>query len=284
MTRAALQRLLTLAVEARRITEAQSARILADFDAGLISTPEQVEAAIVALQPQPPRGGGWVYDPGTRRYTFTGPTPAVTDTRPADVRLSKPPRARSGQTLTPEQVREVVDYAIDKGEAELVKITQELRDGRIGLNEWRSRMERMISVRVASTSCIALGGIQQMSEADRRFIAREIATQLQFLRGFARDIRTGDQARDGRMIARARQYAQAPRGVYEAIRGRTAQFAGMNEERRVLHGMDHCAASGGLPGCPGVAGYWAPIGTLPRIGRATCRARCRCTVRYRRSA
>lgn len=86
-----------------------------------------------------------------------------------------------------------------------------------------------------------------------------------------------------RIIARAKQYAQAARGTYETARGRVAQLAGYNEEMRVLHGTDHCSASE-LPGCIETARRgWVPIGTLPRIGRCTCRQNCRCTFRYRRT-
>lgn len=88
----------------------------------------------------------------------------------------------------------------------------------------------------------------------------------------------------GRIIARVKQYAQAARGTYETVRGRVAELAGYTEEMRVLHGNDHCEASDDRPGCPQLAGRWAPIGTLPRIGAATCRRHCRCTFRFRRTA
>lgn len=87
----------------------------------------------------------------------------------------------------------------------------------------------------------------------------------------------------GQIVARAKLYAQAARGTYEAVRGRAAAMVGYNEERRVLAAAEHCARSGGTPGCPELAGRWAPIGTLPRIGAATCRSHCRCRFEYRRT-
>lgn len=110
-----------------------------------------------------------------------------------DPRLSKPPRAPLGKTLTPELVREVVDYAIDKGEAEVVRVTEELSDGTIKLAEWQRRLERMLAVRHTAVSVIAIGGIAQVNGADRVFIGREIAEQLRFLRQFAKDIETGKE-------------------------------------------------------------------------------------------
>ena len=79
MTRAALQRLLDVAVLRRQITAAQAARVLAAYDAGTLdvdriaATPAET-AALVAVelvtQPERPRqgGGGYIYDPATRRY------------------------------------------------------------------------------------------------------------------------------------------------------------------------------------------------------------------------
>ena len=290
MTRAELQRLLDDAVAAGRITAEQAATILSGYDAGTIpiTSTAEAEAIIAGLARTAPRrgGGGFIYDVGTRRYTTpSGPVPRPPrPPRGEDPRLARPPIRLPDRTMTPDFVRAVVDYAIDKGEAEIVRVTEDLRADRIKLPEWHRRMERMVSARVAATSTIALGGVNQMNASDRAAISREIAEQLKFLRGFAKDIESGKQPMDGRLIGRAKLYAQAPRGSYEAIRGRAAEFGGNNEERRVLGGADHCAASGRIPGCPQLANRWMPIGTLPRIGAAVCRSHCRCRFEYRRVA
>lgn len=185
MTRAEIERLLAAATTAGRITEAQAATVLASFDAGTLplDSPAAVEAVIAGLsKKRRPGGGGYVYDPATRRYT----TPSEPAPRPEPERPSKPKRLAKPKPLA------------------------------------------------------------------------------------------------GRIIARAKQYAQAARGTYEAVRGRVAELAGYDEEMRVLHGSDHCSTSGTIPGCPSLSGRWVPIGTLPRIGRAVCRSNCRCTFRFRR--
>lgn len=257
MTRTELQRLLAAAVARRQITAERSAQLLAQFDAGTL-TPEQI-AALRA--DKPPRGGGYIYDPAARRYS------------------------RAGRTLTPEQVRDALDAALDNSEPEMVRVTEELRDGRITLAEWQRRMERMIGVRVLGSSALGLGGFDQMNDADRRHIGRQIAEQLRFLRGFARDILTGKQPLNGRALARAKQYAQAPRGIFESIRGRAAELVGFTEERRYLGGADHCSTVGPLRGCLELAALgWRPIGTLPRIGGAPCRSNCRCRFAFRRAS
>ena len=124
-----------------------------------------------------------------------------------DPRLSTPPVRRPSQAMTPALVREVIDYAIDKGEAEIVRVTEELIAGTIKLAEWQRRLERMLAVRHVAVSVIAIGGIAQVNGADRAFIAGEIAEQLRFLRQFARDIETGKErlpvkASPGRAIDR----------------------------------------------------------------------------------
>ena len=188
MTRAELQRLLDAAVAAGRITAEQAATILSGYDAGTlqIASTAALEAIIAGLARAKRRrgGGGYIYDPATRRYT----TPSEPAPRPEPER---PPRGKRPPKPKP------------------------------------------------------------------------LA---------------------GRIIARAKQYAQAARGTYETVRGRVAELAGYDEERRVLHGTDHCSASE-LPGCIETARRgWVPIRTLPRIGRCTCRHNCRCTFRYRRVA
>lgn len=110
-----------------------------------------------------------------------------------DPRLSNPPVRQPSSVMSPALMRQVVDYAIDKGEAEVVRVTEELSDGAIKLAEWQRRLERMLAVRHTAVSVIAIGGIAQVNGADRVFIGREIAEQLRFLRQFAKDIETGKE-------------------------------------------------------------------------------------------
>ena len=115
--------------------------------------------------------------------------------------FSRPPIRPSGRTLEPDFVREVVDYAIDNGEEEIVRVTEELAAGTIKVAEWQRRMERMISVRFAACAIIALGGVAQVNAADRAVIGRDIAEQLRYLRKFAKDAET-ERRTVGRSINR----------------------------------------------------------------------------------
>lgn len=292
MTRAELQRLIEAAVRRGEITAAQQAEILAAYDAGTLdvdaiaaSSPETAAlVALAQLRKKPARrgGGGYTYDVGRRRYI--APTvPAPVRERP-DPALPRPPELRPGRVMTPREVRQALDYALDRGEREMVRATESLRDGRINLAEWQRRMERMIAVRGLGSAVIGLGGNERLSAADKRRISGEIAEQLKFLRQFADDIKTGRQPLNGRAIARTKQYAQASRGIFEAERGQAARVGGNNEERRELHGTDHCRVSKRLGCFETAARGWVPIGTLPRIGACTCLHNCRCTFRYRRAA
>lgn len=110
-----------------------------------------------------------------------------------DPRLSTPPVPVPSHVMSPALMRQVIDYAIDRGEAETVRVTEELSAGTINLAEWQRRLERMLAVRHTAVSVIAIGGIAQVNGADRAFIAGEIAEQLRFLRQFARDIETGKE-------------------------------------------------------------------------------------------
>lgn len=107
--------------------------------------------------------------------------------------FSRPPIRPSGRTMEPDFVRQVVDCAIDNGENEIARVTEDLNNGAVDLAEWQRRMERMIAVRFAACGIIALGGASQLNAADRIAIGRDIAEQLRYLQGFARDIETGKQ-------------------------------------------------------------------------------------------
>ena len=82
---------------------------------------------------------------------------------------------------------------------------------------------------------------------------------------------------DGRLAQRAKLYGNAARGTYEQERRAMAADKGNDEEVRILHAKESCK------GCIAYAGYWAPIGTLTRIGSQDCVGNCLCSMLYRRA-
>lgn len=110
MTRPELKRLLAAAVTAGRITEAQAATVLASFDAGTLQLADAaaVEAVIAGLaKKRKPSGGGYIYDPATRRYT----TPSEPTPRPEPERPTKPKRPAKPKPLAKRIIARVKQYA-----------------------------------------------------------------------------------------------------------------------------------------------------------------------------
>jgi hypothetical protein len=294
MTRADLMRLLAQAIRAAALTQLQADAVLAAFDAGtldpstlppevrdgldgtgLLAASAGVSAALILLaRTKAAASGSWAYDVAARRY--------ITPTRvtvPAGATVPAPVPLGAGARLTPEQVRSVADTVIDALEPEMARVGEQLAASRITLAEWFARMEDMIAERHLLAAAAARGGLDQLTEADRVWVRDRIVEQFQFLDGFADDLASGRQALDGRYAQRVRQYAQAPRGTYEAMRGRVAADAGADEEFNVLAAADHCDL------CVGETRRgWVPIGTLVPVGQRTCRANDRCTLRYRTAA
>jgi hypothetical protein len=161
-------------------------------------------------------------------------------------------------------------------------ITQQLIDGQLSLPEWQLQMEREIKLVNRQAGVIARGGLKQMSAADWGRIGFETKRQYQYLRNFATEIASGKQPLNGRALVRAGLYGEAGRGTYWEMQRKQQKRRGKTEERRVLGVAEHCEATENKPGCVDLADLgWQPIGTLPRIGEATCVTHCKCKFLFR---
>lgn len=161
-------------------------------------------------------------------------------------------------------------------------ITQALVDGSISLPEWQTAMEREIKYINRLSGVTARGGVEQMSQADWGRIGAETKRQYQYLRNFAQEVANGQQRMNGTAVVRAGLYGEAGRGTYQEMHRKQAGRRGYTEERRVLGPTEHCEASGDKPGCIDLAAKgWQPLGTLPRIGEATCVTHCKCVFEFR---
>jgi len=144
-------------------------------------------------------------------------------------------------------------------------------------NTETAMMQEIKTAHVASAS-LSQGGWAQMTQSDWGATGQMIREQYDYLRNFASQIASGEQALDGRALVRADLYADAVNGTYSKMETRDAIAEGFDEEIRDLEsGVDHC------DGCIEQAGHWEPIGTLDEIGDEECSTRCRCEKRYRNS-
>jgi len=168
------------------------------------------------------------------------------------------------------------------------EVDAKLQSRTITLTEWQSQMTQLVKSSQIAAALVAVGGTPNASDADKAGIALSVAAMLAYLQDFAKDIESGKQKINGRLLARSDLYADATRDAYEEARRNTiiaaAIIAGVTrKERRVLDpGANHCTTDDGLLGCVELAakGY-QPIGTLPRLYNTPCGVHCRCHFEYK---
>ena len=183
----------------------------------------------------------------------------------------------SGRYISERQVRDFVDNIADLASRRMGEATAQYRAGQITVAEWQATMMETIKASQIASALAAYGGRDQMNASRWGLVGQQIRTQYAYLARFTDDVLSGRQRMNGRMDARARQYGQGARSLYENIRRRESTAAGFRFERNELHPADHCDQ------CVNQTALGAvPIGTLVPIGRRTCRSNCRCTLVYSR--
>ena len=184
----------------------------------------------------------------------------------------------TGRFVSELTVRRDLDKYIDAKNAKLDSLTTQLRNREISLADWQTQMRNELRTAHTNAAMVAKGGRDQMTNADWGRTGRELRTQYEYLDKWAADIASGKAPLDGRANWRAKLYGNASRDTFEQQRRAMAAEMGNDEEMRVLHAKESCA------GCIQYAGYWASIGTLPRIGSQDCGTNCLCTMVFRRRA
>ena len=195
-----------------------------------------------------------------------------------DTRALRYREAASGRFVSQKAITGALNKVITASQGNVEGITQALMDGNITVAEWQTAMAREIKIMHTASTAAAKGGWAQMAQADWGKTGSLIKRQYEYLNSFAADIASGKQPLNGRVMQRARLYAQASRGSYEEMRRREFSNHGYIEERRVLTAAEHCN------GCIEQAKRgWQPIGTLDPIGAEECRTNCQCEFEYRTS-
>ena len=121
-----------------------------------------------------------------------------------------------------------------------------------------------------------MGGRQNTNQQEIGWLGSKLKFQYERLAQFGRDVENGTVAKDARMIARAKMYANASISTYENAQRRREKKAGQSEERSLLHEAEHCES------CQEEADKgWVEIGTLIPVGERTCLVNCKCSMEYR---
>lgn len=189
-------------------------------------------------------------------------------------------RRPSGQFMSQKAVMALVDGRIDKLGQNLRRFTQMLADGNITIDQWQGSVREAIKAAHIQATVLGHGGKDGMGSAEYGRIGQRLRAEYTFLQGFASDILAG-RVSAAMALARVQLYAESVRSSYwEGASLRQAK-QGYSLMRRILDPQaQHCDdciryARAGL----------VSLGSLPMPGqRCECRARCRCSVEYKRNA
>lgn len=166
-------------------------------------------------------------------------------------------------------------------------INRRLKSGEITVAEWESETRNRLALLYLAALLLRSGGAANTSPADYLLMQSALQTQYEYLGAFAADV-SKDPATwlTGRLDARMNLYNNSSYAAFENFNHSFMASAGFTEERRVLGYADHCkSGKAGTPGCIELAAKgWQPIGTLPKIGEATCNQNCKCHFEYRRKS
>ncbi|KKM97692.1 hypothetical protein LCGC14_1165520 [marine sediment metagenome] len=185
---------------------------------------------------------------------------------------------KSGRFVSRQVIRDQLDKVIDASSQVMRAVSQQLRDGNIGLAEWQLEMMQQIKTTHLAGGAMQRGGWQQMTQADFGRVGQIVRNEYGFLRNFAEQIAIGEQKLDGTLVRRASLYGQQGRPTYLTFWDSTAAQRGFDQERSILNPAEHCAE------CVSEAAKgFQPIGQMIPIGRRICRSNDRCDKEFRNS-
>jgi hypothetical protein len=187
-----------------------------------------------------------------------------------DPKTSRYRDTASGKFITDRTVREGVDRVTDEASARLAALSGRLRSGDVTLATWQREAMATIKDAHLAAGIAAHGGTARMDAHTWGLIGRQIRDEYRYLRDFAQQIASGEQALTG-----VAQYGQAARGTFSAVLARDQLLRGATYERSILGAAEHCSD------CVAQAARgWCPLGSLTPIGARACRSNCRCRLAY----
>jgi hypothetical protein len=185
---------------------------------------------------------------------------------------------KTGRPVSWQVIRDQLDNVIDASSQVMRAISQQQRDGDIGLAEWQIQMMQLIKIILLAAAAMQLGGWQQMSQANFGRVGRIVRNEYAFLRNFAEQIASGQQKLDGTLARRAGLYGQQGRPTYLVFWDNTASQRGFDEERSILQPAEHCVECVSED-----AKGFQPLGQMIPIGSRICRSNDRCLKEFRNS-
>lgn len=193
--------------------------------------------------------------------------------------------AETGQFLSRERARELVDLSIGATGNATDTLAALVADGMLAPADWRVRMRAEIKGEYLRQYILGRGGREQMTAEDFGSIGGTLSEQYRHLDrkedNFFSQVVTGDLP-EGTIAARSRMYINSAREAYERGVRRRLRGSGYDEVAWVLGSTEqHCADCLAL-----AARGWMPIDELnqwPGDGSTICLTACDCRLDYRQS-
>lgn len=176
--------------------------------------------------------------------------------------------------VPPRLIREWVDYALERTDERLARLTQRFIAGRIDYPTWRVAIQAELKAMHTGLAQIAIGGTENWGPAQAGRLGARLRFLYRKLNALGLEVEQG-LVSDAELLNRIAMAVEAGRGTFEGMRRGLMLDAGMSEEKRVLGDTAHCSD------CPPISGFWAMIGSLPGIGESACLSNCACTFVYR---
>lgn len=185
--------------------------------------------------------------------------------------------AATGRFVSRKAQRAEIDAFLANADRDARALAERLRSRKISLRRWEVEMRQLVKRSHLANAAIAKGGRMQLSPADYGRVGQIVRAEYGYLAKFAKEIRRGLPL-DGRFLRRVELYTEAGRITYHQVERAEMRTRGFDLEENILAVADHC------DGClDATARGRVAIGSLPPVGRRTCRSRCRCRIRYFRS-
>jgi hypothetical protein len=186
--------------------------------------------------------------------------------------------AVSGQFVADQEVRDGVSDVIDQSSQKMRQWSNDLISGTMKLQDWQQTMAGEVRLLHTMVSMAAGGGKKRALAASPGYVDEVVRKQINFLQGFALDVKSRKQPLTKQVVARSELYAKAAQNTFENQTRNNWAGRVFREERWQLGQSEHC------PGCVAQAARgWVPADTLPAIGSQQCRTRCHCRVVTRRN-
>ena len=189
----------------------------------------------------------------------------------------------TGRWVSKADVRALLEAEVDGWVEEVTGLTNRMLQGDVTVEVWEAEMRAMLKTAHCQQAMLGAGGRAQMGAAEWGRVGGILRQQYAYLRQFKQELTAGEfpQAALGRLLARARMYANAARREFYEAQQTVAARAGFNQKRRVLSAAEHC------PDCVEQANLgWVSISD-PRVtgvadGSTQCLTNCKCRIEYRR--